>query len=66
MPDISMCQNKECPLSKTCYRFLAEPDPYWQAYAGFQPDKNGKCEGYWPVNSKSQLKRLNFQTGGKP
>lgn len=32
MPDISMCQNKECPLSKKCYRFLAEPNPYRQSY----------------------------------
>lgn len=47
MLDISMCQNKECPLCNTCYRFLATPDPYMQSYSDFAPDGNGDCEYYW-------------------
>jgi hypothetical protein len=37
MPDISMCSNDECPLSKTCYRFNAKPSEYRQSYTRFTP-----------------------------
>ena len=46
MPDISMCQNSECPQCGTCYRFLAKPDPYSQLYADFKPDDKGECGFY--------------------
>ena len=48
MPDISKCENEECPLKKKCYRYTAIPSPELQAYAYFKPDEDGKCEGYWP------------------
>lgn len=45
MPDISMCQNKECPSKEKCYRYKAAPHPYRQAYASFTFDKEtGNCE----------------------
>jgi len=47
MPDISMCQNEECPLKKKCYRFTATPSPLLQTYAYFKPDEDGKCEYFW-------------------
>lgn len=25
MPDITICENKECPKRKSCYRFTAKP-----------------------------------------
>lgn len=31
MADITMCQNKECPMISTCYRYLAKPS-HWQSY----------------------------------
>ena len=54
MPDISMCANKECELSKTCYRHTAKPSGY-QAYAGFKPEvKNGitVCLNYISAHNK--------------
>ena len=45
MPDIAMCQNKECPLREKCYRFKAEPSDY-QSYAEFKPDENGECDNF--------------------
>ena len=48
MPDISMCQNEECPLRKKCYRYTATPNEHLQAYGWFKPDKEGKCEAFWP------------------
>lgn len=53
MPDISMCKNETCPLRKTCYRFMAKPSPWRQAYGEFKwsEDNEGKvtCDNYWPV-----------------
>ena len=48
MPDISKCENEECPLKKKCYRYTATPSPGLQSYSYFKPDKDGKCEAYWP------------------
>ena len=47
MPDISMCQDKYCPLREHCYRQTAIPNEY-QWYAGFQY-KDGVCEDYIPA-----------------
>ena len=50
-PDISMCDNKTCPLRNTCYRFIAEPNPYRQSYGDFRwkSEEEGKvtCDHYW-------------------
>lgn len=27
MPDITMCQGRDCPMKESCYRFTATPDP---------------------------------------
>jgi len=32
MPDITMCQDKECNLKLKCYRYTAKPNPYYQSY----------------------------------
>jgi len=49
MPDITKCKNEQCPLRESCYRFTCKPDPDWQAYTIFEPDKNGECSFFWPV-----------------
>ena len=53
MADISMCDNKTCPLKMTCYRFIAKPNPWRQTYGEFKwsEDNEGKitCSHYWPV-----------------
>lgn len=43
MPDITMCTNKDCQLSKDCYRFNAVPSGF-QSYQKFNPfpDEEGK------------------------
>lgn len=51
MPDVSLCQNVQCPLRFMCYRFTAKPDPYWQAYSDFKPI-NGVCEYFWTNNTR--------------
>jgi len=49
MSDISMCKNEECPLKKTCYRYVAIPNDYWQAYGQFV--YNNGCDWYIEVSS---------------
>lgn len=54
MPDISKCSNKDCPLSKSCWRFNASSNDIWQAYQDFTfttDEKTGKtkCEYYWEM-----------------
>lgn len=54
MPDISMCQGKDCPLKEECYRYKATPSKFMQSYFGEPPyDKKKKeCDYYWPVKPK--------------
>lgn len=48
MPDISMCQNRDCPNRRKCHRFTATPNGLRQSYMKFEPDENGYCEYFWP------------------
>lgn len=48
MPDILMCQNKDCPKKEQCYRFTAEPSKYRQTYAGFPGGED--CEHFLDNN----------------
>ena len=60
MPDICMCSGRDCPLSNTCYRFLATPTPIMQSFFGKPPyDKEKKeCDYYWEDNSVKQTPKL--------
>lgn len=45
MPDITMCANKQCPLREKCYRAMAVPNEYWQAWSWFESSVvEGKVE----------------------
>lgn len=57
MPDISMCNNKECNLSSKCYRFTAIPNPLWQAYCDFKPNENGECLSFWDNEGERNVSR---------
>lgn len=37
MPDITMCQDVECPKRKECYRYTAIPDNLMQSYFTVSP-----------------------------
>jgi len=52
MPDISMCPGEGCPKKESCYRYLAEPDQWRQAYFTTPPVKeDGTCDYYWKHNT---------------
>ena len=46
MPDIAMCQDKDCPKRLSCYRYTATPSQYQPYFAEKIVDENGKCEYY--------------------
>ena len=58
MPDISKCPGTDCPMRDSCYRYVAEPNGFWQAYFSKSPittqDNKPFCQYYWPnKNEKS-------------
>lgn len=59
MVDICKCNNKECPLRETCFRFLAEDSLYQSYFIGVTCDETEKCDMYWPVKDQEELKQLN-------
>lgn len=41
-----MCQNQECPMKESCYRFTA-PVGHWQSYMGYQvKEGEDRCESF--------------------
>lgn len=48
MPDITMCQNDDCPMAKECYRHEAEPTPRYQSYTHFHY-QDGTCDSFMEI-----------------
>jgi hypothetical protein len=48
MPDITMCDSKECPKRKDCYRSTAKPSGR-QSMADFY-DQKKNCGYFWEEN----------------
>jgi hypothetical protein len=64
VPDISMCQDKDCPFKEGCYRYTAKPSE-WQSWFSESPRKGDKCEMYWGSESESIYTYLKDITQGK-
>lgn len=58
--DYTLCNGDNCPIKKTCYRFLAEPDKY-QSYFSKSPNKGKKCNYYWKYKERTVKK--SFKAG---
>lgn len=59
MPDITMCENKECPLKDKCFRYTATPSEHIQSYSYFKPtivDGKATCDWFWDNKSMKQPK----------
>ena len=48
MPDITMCQRKDCVKSDKCYRKQAKPNT-WQSYALFNCSKENNYEFFYLI-----------------
>jgi hypothetical protein len=52
MPDITKCDNSECPSCTICWRFMAVPNAY-QSYGAFQPDGQ-MCDNFLSLDGMSE------------
>jgi hypothetical protein len=54
MPDITMCEGKDCPLKEDCYRYTAIPNEYRQSYFMNPPynKEEGKCDHHMEIWKK--------------
>jgi hypothetical protein len=55
MPDIAMCQNKECKFKKDCYRFTAKPSDFMQTYGEFNCKDKTSIDTFFWKNSKPSI-----------
>lgn len=50
MADITMCNNKKCPLRHECYRYMAKENPFRQAYfIDINRNNTRECPEHWPI-----------------
>ena len=55
MADLTMCDNRHCPSHQQCYRYLAEPHPFWQYYMTFAPiEGDVRCLDYIPCGGEEE------------
>lgn len=66
MPDLTMCKGGVCPIRKNCYRAIAKPSER-QSYFMEIPyhDESGECAYFIEAKARSQVRRLDAQTGRK-
>ena len=43
MPDITMCDDNECPRKDFCYRYTAKPSEYGQSRFAESPLEGDEC-----------------------
>jgi hypothetical protein len=58
MPDITMCQDNECPMKNKCYRFTATPSKYGQSYFAETPREDYYCDYFYPIKSQSSEEKI--------
>ena len=64
MTDITMCFGGDCPVKESCYRFMAEPNEYRQAYFSIPPFEKSTCKMYWGKGSEQIFNELNNIVNG--
>lgn len=55
MPDLAMCNGKDCPSANDCYRFRATPNEFRQSYFTTPPIEGGKCAYFWSIEGHTRL-----------
>lgn len=57
MPDITMCNGRNCELKELCYRYTAKPSEFRQSYFLTPPikeiDGEKVCEYFWENEKQS-------------
>lgn len=57
MTDITMCKGDDCPKKETCYRYMAIPNEYRQAYFMTIPYHNDDCNHFYPIEGRPCQKK---------
>jgi hypothetical protein len=57
MPDITMCSGEGCERRGECYRFMAKPSEFMQAYFAKPPLEDGDCLYFWSAKVEASKKR---------
>lgn len=64
MPDISMCQGRNCSIKEKCYRHRADPNPHRQSFASFKYDTSTEsCDHFYKIESHHQLAGVDYAKG---
>jgi len=58
MTDITMCEGKGCPIKNHCYRHIAKPNEFRQAYFEESPFDGERCEMFWGENATQVYEQL--------
>lgn len=59
MPDITLCQDIDCPTKKECRRSIEHYDalglsiPYRQSYFAESPRDGDICEEFWQIKDET-------------
>ena len=51
--DITMCNDEECKIKESCYRFTAYKNKFLQAYFVETPREDDKCDYYWKNDERT-------------
>jgi hypothetical protein len=54
MPDITMCQDEECPRRIDCYRYVAVASER-QSYFVESPREGDECNYFWRLGQRAAL-----------
>ena len=46
MPDITMCNGKDCEIKEICYRYRVTPSEFGQSYFLNSPNNGLECDYY--------------------
>jgi hypothetical protein len=65
MADITKCNDQECTIKHTCYRFTAPADEYLQSYFAESPRKNDECDWFWGRSQELTMKQIKDILNGK-
>lgn len=56
MPDITMCQDKECHKRKDCYRYMAVPGLHQSVFMDSPRKSKYACDYFMPIGEGDILK----------
>jgi hypothetical protein len=63
MADITMCMGVDCFFRKTCYRYQAIPNEFWQSYFENSPRVGNECEEYIEIKEHDKIQLQHRREG---